>query len=241
MPLLNDSTLYCISAWNDQGYENSCKDPSLLYRIETMPGLGWLLKKSLFKELEPQWPSYDKQWDWDMWMRHSMIRKDRECIIPDISRTYHFGSKGLNMNPYFQKRYFQKHSLMPLPNVKLKDIDKMRSKPYEVLVRDLIKSAKTLDHSKDPCGDDFIPQDQGETFVLYIVMTTSSDFRTWLKLAKCYNLWDLDVRGFHKSMWRQFLKDKHILIVGVPASPYSDLKPSDVTPILLEDKKDKER
>ena len=61
MPLLEDKTLYCISAWNDQGYEHSCKDPALLYRIETMPGLGWMLKKSLFKdELEPQWPSYEK-------------------------------------------------------------------------------------------------------------------------------------------------------------------------------------
>lgn len=239
LPLMNDSSLYCVSAWNDQGYEYSCKDPTLLYRIETMPGLGWLLKRSLFRELEPHWPTYEKQYDWDMWMRHPMIRKDRECIIPDISRTYHFGSKGLNMNPYFQERYFQKHSLMSLPNVKLKDVDKMRSEPYEILVRDLIKSAKVLDHSKDPCSEGFIPEDQGEIFVLFIVMTTSSDFRTWKNLAKCYKLWDLDVRGFHKSMWRQYLKDKHIVIVGVPASPYSDLKPSDVTPILLEDKEKK--
>ena len=36
-----DSSIYCISAWNDQGYTHSCNDPSLLYRIETMPGLGW--------------------------------------------------------------------------------------------------------------------------------------------------------------------------------------------------------
>lgn len=242
MSLLDDSTVYCISAWNDQGYEHSCKDPALLYRIETMPGLGWMLKKSLFKdELEPQWPSYDKQWDWDMWMRTPMIRKDRECIIPDISRTYHFGSKGLNINPYFQELYFQKHSLMAKPNVKLKDIDRMKSDRYEVLVCDLIKSAKVLDHSKDPCAEDFIPQDQGETFVLYIKMKEPSDFETWKNLAKCYHLWDLDVRGFHKSMWRQFLKDKHIVIVGVPASPYSDLKPSDITPVFIEDKKDKQK
>ena len=25
-----------------------------------------------------------------------------ECVIPDVSRTYHFGSSGINMNPYFQ-------------------------------------------------------------------------------------------------------------------------------------------
>lgn len=59
-----------------------------------------------------------------MWMRANFIRKDRECIIPDISRTYHFGSKGINMNPYFQEVYFKKHSFMTLPNVQLKDVDK---------------------------------------------------------------------------------------------------------------------
>ena len=33
---------------------------------------------------------------------HTHMHTYRECIIPDISRTYHFGSTGLNMNPYFQ-------------------------------------------------------------------------------------------------------------------------------------------
>ena len=42
VPLLEeDDSIYCISAWNDQGYEHSCQDPTLLYRVETMPGLGW--------------------------------------------------------------------------------------------------------------------------------------------------------------------------------------------------------
>ena len=36
-----DDSVYCISAWNDQGYQHSCEDPALLYRVETMPGLGW--------------------------------------------------------------------------------------------------------------------------------------------------------------------------------------------------------
>jgi hypothetical protein len=59
--LEEDSSLYCVSAWNDQGYEHSSRDPSLLYRVETMPGLGWMLKRSLYKqELEPHWPSPEK-------------------------------------------------------------------------------------------------------------------------------------------------------------------------------------
>lgn len=242
MSLLDiDETLYCISAWNDQGYSYSCEDPALLYRVETMPGLGWMMKKSLFvEELEPQWPSPDKLWDWDMWMRHDMIRKSRECVIPDISRTYHFGSTGLNVNPYFQEIYFQSHKLQSKPNVRLRDIDRMVSEKYEVLVKDLIQRAKVLDHSKDPCSEDFIPNTEDEVFVLYIQMKTESDFETWKHLAKCYKLWDLDVRGFHKSMWRQFLHGKHIIMVGVPASPYSEFKPPEVTPVYLEEQKQKQ-
>ena len=59
-----------------------------------------------------------------MWMRSAAIRKDRECVIPDISRTYHFGSKGLNMNPFFQDVYFKKHSVQEEGNIKLKDVDR---------------------------------------------------------------------------------------------------------------------
>jgi len=59
--LEEDPTLYCISAWNDQGYEHTSADPTLLYRVETMPGLGWILKRSLYeKELEPRWPTPEK-------------------------------------------------------------------------------------------------------------------------------------------------------------------------------------
>ncbi|XP_060562976.1 protein O-linked-mannose beta-1,2-N-acetylglucosaminyltransferase 1-like isoform X2 [Ruditapes philippinarum] len=236
-----DQSLYCISAWNDQGYEHSCQDPALLYRIETMPGLGWMMKKSLFKdELEPQWPGPDKRWDWDMWMRHDAIRKSRECIIPDISRTYHFGSKGLNINPYFQELYFQSHKLLAKPNVKLKDVDRMTNEKYEVLIKELIKSATVLDHSKNPCADDFIPQNtEIETYVMYIHMKDAVDFETWKQIAKCYKLWDLDVRGFHKSMWRQYLKGKHLVIIGAPASPYAEFKPADIPPIDLESKEQK--
>lgn len=63
-------------------------------------------------------------WDWDMWMRLPEIRKNRECIIPDVPRTYHFGSFGINMNSFFQDAYFKKHSLNTLNYVELKNIER---------------------------------------------------------------------------------------------------------------------
>jgi len=54
-------SLYCVSAWNDQGYEHTASRPDILYRVYWMPGLGWMLKRSLYKDqLESEWPTIEK-------------------------------------------------------------------------------------------------------------------------------------------------------------------------------------
>ncbi|KAF8795092.1 Protein O-linked-mannose like protein [Argiope bruennichi] len=241
--LEEDESIYCISAWNDQGYEHTSEDSGLLYRVETMPGLGWILKRSLYKEeLEPRWPTPEKLWDWDMWMRLPDVRKGRECIVPDVSRTYHFGSSGLNMNSFFQDIYFKKHAFNTQPHVELKDLDSVKKDNYEEVIHDLLRKAVVLDHSKSPCEENFIPDTKGEVYVMFIKMNGPRDFTTWLQIAKCFKIWDLDARGYHKSMWRLFMKGNHLLVVGVPNSSYSSFKPARVTPIYLEDQKiDKDR
>ena len=90
------------------------------------------------EELEAKWPTPDKFWDWDMWMRLPENRQERECIIPDISRTYHFGSKGLNMHPYFQEMYFKKHALNTELNVRF-DVEKVKKDNYEKEIEHLLR------------------------------------------------------------------------------------------------------
>ncbi|XP_027010299.1 protein O-linked-mannose beta-1,2-N-acetylglucosaminyltransferase 1 [Tachysurus fulvidraco] len=234
--LLNeDESIYCISAWNDQGYEHTAEDSSLLYRVESMPGLGWVLKKSLYKdELEPKWPTPEKLWDWDMWMRMPEQRKGRECIIPDVSRSYHFGIVGLNMNGYFHEVYFKKHKFNTVPNVQLKNVNSLKKDAYEVEIQNLLREAEVLDHSKNPCEDSFIPDTEGKTYIMFIKMEQETDTSTWTELAKCLHVWDLDVRGYHRGLWRLFRKKNHVLVVAVPVSAYSTRKPTHVTPIHLE-------
>ena len=65
-------------------------------------------------------------------------KKGRECIIPDISRTYHFGAKGLNVGSFMQQIYFKKHSLNKERNVKL-DANKMYKDSYEKEMLRLIR------------------------------------------------------------------------------------------------------
>lgn len=58
-PLLKkDPTLWCVSAWNDNGKAGLVNEnrPDLLYRTDFFPGLGWMLTKSLWLELCNKWP-----------------------------------------------------------------------------------------------------------------------------------------------------------------------------------------
>ncbi|KAL7382541.1 hypothetical protein ABVT39_024160 [Epinephelus coioides] len=101
-PILRaDPTLWCVSAWNDNG-RDALVDPSkaeLLYRTDFFPGLGWMLLKEMWDELEPKWPSAF----WDDWMRQPEQRKDRSCIRPEISRTITFGRKGVSLGQFFDQ------------------------------------------------------------------------------------------------------------------------------------------
>lgn len=47
--LRTDPTLWCVSAWNDNGNEELVDDsqPQLLYRTDFFPGLGWMLTGKL--------------------------------------------------------------------------------------------------------------------------------------------------------------------------------------------------
>ncbi|KAM6959542.1 LOW QUALITY PROTEIN: alpha-1,3-mannosyl-glycoprotein 2-beta-N-acetylglucosaminyltransferase b [Aplochiton taeniatus] len=110
-PILTaDPTLWCVSAWNDNGREGLV-DPGkagLLYRTDFFPGLGWMLLKGMWAELEPKWPAAF----WDDWMRQPEQRRDRSCIRPEISRTITFGRKGVSLGQFFDQylRYIKLNS-----------------------------------------------------------------------------------------------------------------------------------
>uniref|UniRef100_A0A914WNW8 Alpha-1,3-mannosyl-glycoprotein 2-beta-N-acetylglucosaminyltransferase n=1 Tax=Plectus sambesii TaxID=2011161 RepID=A0A914WNW8_9BILA len=97
-----DPTLWCVSAWNDNGKGDKIEDNSeLLYRTDFFPGLGWMLTDRLWTELAPIWPSSF----WDDWLRLPEQRKDRACIRPEVSRTSmsNNGKVGVSKGLYYDK------------------------------------------------------------------------------------------------------------------------------------------
>ncbi|XP_009321983.1 PREDICTED: alpha-1,3-mannosyl-glycoprotein 2-beta-N-acetylglucosaminyltransferase, partial [Pygoscelis adeliae] len=99
--LLADRSLWCVSAWNDNGKEQMVDvgQAELLYRTDFFPGLGWLLLAELWDELEPKWPRAF----WDDWMRQPEQRRERSCVRPEVSRTMTFGRKGVSHGQFFDQ------------------------------------------------------------------------------------------------------------------------------------------
>lgn len=129
LPLLrSDPSLWCVSAWNDNGrdgYVDPAK-PDLLYRTDFFPGLGWMLLKEHWEELEPKWPASF----WDDWMREPEQRRNRACIRPEISRTLTFGRQGVSLGQFYDKylRYIKLNAEF-VPFTKL-DLSYLKEETY---------------------------------------------------------------------------------------------------------------
>eukprot|EP00186_Timspurckia_oligopyrenoides_P001705 CAMPEP_0182441272 /NCGR_PEP_ID=MMETSP1172-20130603/214_1 /TAXON_ID=708627 /ORGANISM="Timspurckia oligopyrenoides, Strain CCMP3278" /LENGTH=385 /DNA_ID=CAMNT_0024635453 /DNA_START=492 /DNA_END=1649 /DNA_ORIENTATION=- len=98
-----DDSLYCVSAWNDNGVEARAHDHRTLHRSDWFPGLGWMLNRKLWMELRQKWPVAF----WDDWMRESKQRKNRKSIRPEMSRTRNYGLIGVSSGMYFDKHISQ--------------------------------------------------------------------------------------------------------------------------------------
>nr|XP_049698968.1 alpha-1,3-mannosyl-glycoprotein 2-beta-N-acetylglucosaminyltransferase isoform X1 [Helicoverpa armigera] len=97
--LLKDHTLWCISAWNDNGKMEviDMSRPDLLHRTDFFPGLGWVLRREMWLSLAPKWPAAF----FDDWLRNPVNIDGKACIRPEISRTYSFGKIGVSKGLFF--------------------------------------------------------------------------------------------------------------------------------------------
>ena len=106
--LREDPSLWCVSAWHDQGFPHTAADPRLLTRTDYFPGLGWMIEKRTWDELRGRWPARPTT-GWDHWFRLSTTSRGRECVVPHINRSRHANKKGTNVldNAPFERFSFE--------------------------------------------------------------------------------------------------------------------------------------
>lgn len=102
--------MYCITSYNDNGFERVINNPKAVLRTDFFIGLGLLVYRKLF---EKKWlPKYPKT-HWDHFLSADSIRKTCQCIYPEISRTFNIGSSGTHTGYELYHRLFE--------NIKLQD------------------------------------------------------------------------------------------------------------------------
>lgn len=86
--LEEDPSLFCVSAWNDNGIAEAVSDEKRLFRTDYFPGLGWMIRADTWRQIRGKWPRFPST-GWDHWLRHGSGLGRRECIVPEVSRTHH--------------------------------------------------------------------------------------------------------------------------------------------------------
>eukprot|EP00208_Stichococcus_sp_RCC1054_P006238 CAMPEP_0206141720 /NCGR_PEP_ID=MMETSP1473-20131121/13874_1 /ASSEMBLY_ACC=CAM_ASM_001109 /TAXON_ID=1461547 /ORGANISM="Stichococcus sp, Strain RCC1054" /LENGTH=454 /DNA_ID=CAMNT_0053536399 /DNA_START=73 /DNA_END=1437 /DNA_ORIENTATION=- len=99
--LEEDTSLWCVSSWNDHGQKQFVDDPLRILRSDFFPGLGWMLRRDTWDSLRDSWPAAY----WDDYMREGHVRRGRQCLRPEVCRTYNFGKVGSSKGQFFE-RYF---------------------------------------------------------------------------------------------------------------------------------------
>lgn len=238
-----DPKIYCVSAWNDHGMDHAVGNPSRLYRVEGMPGLGWATSRQVVEEFLAKWLPKERYTDWDVWMRNPSNRKGRECLIPDVSRTYHFGEDGLNVDERMQNLYFRNHALhkSSLP-VQFDPLDSLVKSEYDRQLRELIAMSSVLDHAESPCNEHKMAPNPNygpphgrtqEPHVLYFAQESKDESDNYFRLCWCLGIWDLDVRAQYHGVVRLHLHRVPVLLIAYPSSPFSDQKPHSIEPLQI--------
>ena len=95
------------------------------------------------------------------------------------------------------------------------------------------RDARTLNYAQNDCNnvDDIIPNTKGKVYVIFIKMEKNNKEESWLGLARCFKLWESEMRDFHSGLIRFWMKENHIIVIGSPDSKYAHYKPKEIIPI----------
>jgi len=79
---MDEEGLWCVSAWNDYGFEDWEWSEAGLMRSDYFSGVAWMTTAKVWGELGPTFPGSN----WADWMRASPLRAGRQCIVPHLNR-----------------------------------------------------------------------------------------------------------------------------------------------------------
>ncbi|XP_066969363.1 protein O-linked-mannose beta-1,2-N-acetylglucosaminyltransferase 1-like [Macrobrachium rosenbergii] len=238
--LKEDPSIYCINAFSATGFRELSYHPSRLFRGSVQVEWGYAISLNFIKEALRMWPKeahgikvilYD-------YFLYTFVSKDRECVFPEVGRSFHYGAGTNTMtNLITMERAFLNKTLLQDFGVKLSNVDRLLQAHWKEDLQHNISQATIL--VGNPCKDDLVPQSLNSTqdhrlFVFYYHLDKFEengievpDVTQFYHLYSCFGAWSLSEQGQHKGVGILSLANNVTLyVVGVPYSPYSNLKPN---------------
>ncbi|XP_050717401.1 protein O-linked-mannose beta-1,2-N-acetylglucosaminyltransferase 1-like [Eriocheir sinensis] len=222
-----DPSLYCVSAWNDLGALHVASRPDLAYRVETHAGYGWMVTRSFVDEVYDRWKTAEKDHDWDIWFRSTEVRGGRECVVPDVSRTYHAGATGAHINGLLSHIFFTAHPVTSTTDIKIQNVHRLIQTAYEEDLYRVLEGDNVLflDNVKHPCSRDYVPKNfTAGPVVIFFSMTGKDHHLGWKKMGACLGVWNLDTRSHHRGLFRLTYYSTELYLIGYPYSDYSYIR-----------------
>jgi len=136
-----------------------------------------MIRNDTWELLRGIWPRFPST-GWDHWLRHGSGLRPRECVVPEVSRTHHFDTRGTNVkagSPLAKALADMVESR--LPPGRLGDISYLLHEEYEARVQELIQGATVVDR------DDLADLPHGTTYVLPYVREEYSELAKRLRLS----------------------------------------------------------
>uniref|UniRef100_A0A7S4KLP6 Uncharacterized protein n=1 Tax=Guillardia theta TaxID=55529 RepID=A0A7S4KLP6_GUITH len=232
-----DATVYCVSAYNDNGFETLALDSSQVYRTEWFIGLGWLaLREIVTHEWLPHWP----ETHWDHWLREDEQRKGRECLFPEVPRDFHIGERGANMDAMHYRRYDSRLKLNDLPDhIQMVSPESLLLGNYEEMLGNMLAASHVVRNLKEldliteyqSCSQPWVVYYEGglsnHTLNSQGHITSSTP---WKPISNFFGLWHEPRRGIHRGLHRFHFRNKCVLLVDAFSVYARNHMPRDLVP-----------
>lgn len=228
-----DPSVMAVSAWNDNGRRDRVGDAGALHRTHFFPGLGWLLTRALYEgELRDAWPEDH----WDHWLRHEDRRRGRDCVYPEVPRTYHAGERGTFMDPGLHRTYFASIGYNRNESFRWGEGTSGTPPPFLTATKegyDLRLRAEIAGARHAAAAADLAPvyaalksgAAGGALRGIVALWDGPKAPRRWAEVAEAYGLWHEFARAEYRGVHR-FVKDGVLHLLFARGSPYEALRPA---------------
>ncbi|XP_063603783.1 protein O-linked-mannose beta-1,2-N-acetylglucosaminyltransferase 1-like [Penaeus indicus] len=235
-----DPTIGSVNAFSINSFPEVASDPTVLRRVELFPQFGWLVRREWAEEIYEAWipeslgfetfRRYHMQTerlpdeeeftshrqetaDWDWWLFKEVPRKQRDTLVPEVSRVIHAGSSGAHVTGYAQEGFFNHMFYNEDPYVTLRDLEDMTKERYEDLFRREILRAVTLNLTSSPCDGPILPEDQPGPFKLFVEIKTKNDeYESFYVMQACLHAYPEEAREVFRGVLRYNLQGRLLYV-----------------------------